>query len=271
MRIAGIDGRTARQARVLALLVSLSLFASAGLLTGCGGSFDGGLGGEFKEQQKTGSGLTTGSTPETASAAVPLPRSAEALTSVATPGNAAYKIGPQDVLDVSVFKVPDLTRSVQVADTGTINVPLLGEVPAAGKTARELERDLAKRLGAKYLQSPQVSVAIKEYNSQRVTIEGAVKTPGVHALKGKTTLIQLVALSGGLDAATSDSTVVSVRYTDGKRYAAKCDVAAIKSGEAQDPAILPGDVVVANSSALKAAWADFLKALPVATFAALVL
>jgi polysaccharide biosynthesis/export protein len=265
MRVAGIGiSRTARHARVLALLASLPLFASAALLTGCGSSFDGGLGGEFKEQQKTGSGLTTGSTTETASEAVPLPRSAEALTSVATPGNAAYKIGPQDVLDVSVFKVPDLTRSVQVADTGTINLPLLGEVPAAGKTARELERHLAKQLGAKYLQSPQVTVYVKEYNSQRVTVEGAVKTPGVHTLKGRTSLLQFIAMSGGLDA-VSDSAVVVFRRTDGKRYAARFDIDEIRAGRAEDPTIMAGDVIVVSTSAMKSAWQDFLKALPVAS------
>jgi polysaccharide export outer membrane protein len=150
-------------------------------------------------------------------------------------------------------------------------ISLSGRVSVAGKTARELERDLAKKLGAKYLQSPQVTVAVKEYNSQRVTIEGAVKAPGVHALKGKTSLLQLVAMSGGLDTATSDSTLVIFRHTEGKRYAAMFDLGPIKKGEAQDPAILPGDVVVANSSTMKAVWGDFLKALPIASFALLLL
>ena len=259
------------------LLISLIAACCGAALTGCGPS----LTNEFEllqAQQKAGSGVAeqksgSGVMMASASGADPLrmPASAAALSSVGTPGSTGYKIGPADVLDISVFKVPELARTVMVDDTGTISIPLLGEVPAAGKTSRELEHDLAKGLGAKYLQSPQVSVTIKEYNSQRVTIEGAVRTPGVHALKGKTSLLQLVALSGGLDTATSDSTAVIFRYTDGKRYAAKFDISAIKSGEAQDPPILPGDVVVANSSALKAAWADFLKALPVATFAALVL
>jgi polysaccharide export outer membrane protein len=93
----------------------------------------------------------------------------------------------------------------------------------------------------------------------------------VHALKGKTTLLQLVAMSGGLDGGASDSTVVVFRNTDGKRYAARFDVDDIRKGQAQDPVILPGDVVVANSSALKSAWGDFLKALPVASFALLLL
>ena len=91
------------------------------------------------------------------------------------PTTAGYKIGAMDVLDISVFQVPELTKSVQVADTGTINLPLIGEVAVAGKTAQQVERDLTAKLGAKYLQNPQVTVYVKEYNSQQVTIQGADK------------------------------------------------------------------------------------------------
>ena len=125
-------------------------------------------------------------------------KAAQTLTASATPGNSAYLIGPQDVLDVSVFKVPELTKSVQVADTGTINLPLVEEVPAMGKTTHDLERDLTAKLGGKYLQKPQVTVVVKEYNSQRVTVEGAVKKPGVYPVRGQMTLLQLVASAEGL-------------------------------------------------------------------------
>jgi polysaccharide export outer membrane protein len=90
----------------------------------------------------------------------------------------------------------------------------------------------------------------------------------VHVLKGKTTLLQLVAISGGLDA-SSDSTMVVFRQADGKRYAGRFEIDAIRKGEAEDPAVQAGDVIVANSSAFKAAWGDFMKALPVASFAML--
>src|SRR6516162_10276568 len=85
----------------------------------------------------------------------------------AGPQKDAYTVGAMDILDISVFKVPELSKSVQVADTGTINMPLLGEVPAAGKTAQEIEQDLTRKLGAKYLKSPQVTVFVKDHNSQR--------------------------------------------------------------------------------------------------------
>jgi polysaccharide export outer membrane protein len=262
------DLAAAATSHVSALLMLLAV-VGASALSGCGES----LTNQFEvtqSGQNGGNGLTAAPA-ETKEAALHLPPSAQALTSTGTPGNTAYKIGPQDVLDIAVYKAPELGRSVQVADTGTVNLPLLGEVQAAGKTARQLEHDLASKLGAKYLQSPQVAVQVKEYNSQRVTVEGAVKNPGVHALKSKTSLLQLVAISGGLDSTTSDSTVVVFRQIDGKRYAARFKVDEIRKGQAEDPPILPGDVVVANSSAIKSAWGDFLKALPVASFAMLLL
>jgi len=185
--------------------------------------------------------------------------------SVNNPG--AYKIGQADVLDISVFKVPELARTVEVAESGTINFPPVGEVSVVGKTVRDIEHDLAKKLEAGYLRSPQVTVSVKEFNSQRVTIEGAVMKPGVHALKGKTTLLQLIAMSGGIDRDVSDSTVVLFRNADGQRHATKFDIDAIRAGQAQDPLIFPGDMVVANSSPLKAAWSEFIKGMQPATAA----
>jgi len=190
---------------------------------------------------------------------------ADMLTAVAKPGNAAYKIGPLDILDISVFKVPDLTKEVQVAEDGTINYPLVGAVAAAGKTSRELELELTKELGAKYLRDPQVTVMIKEYNSQRVTISGSVKTSGVYAIKGATSLMQLVAMAGDVDTTTDSGDVVVFRTINGQRSAAKFDIDAIKSGQAADPQVEPGDVIVVNSSATKVALHNILMALPLAT------
>jgi polysaccharide export outer membrane protein len=175
----------------------------------------------------------------------------------------AYTIGPTDVLEISVFKVPELYKTVQVADTGTINLPLVGEVPAAGKTAQQLERELTVKLGDKYLQNPQVSVMVTQNNSQHVTIQGAVEKPGVYPLKGKTSLLEVVAVAGGFKD-TSDSTVLVLRQSEGKRSAAKFDVAEIQKGQAEDPTIQSDDVVVAGTSAIKKGFNAVLKALPLA-------
>jgi len=175
----------------------------------------------------------------------------------------AYRIGSADMLDITVFKVPDLSKTVQVSETGTINLPLVGELQAAGKTTQELERDLTAKLGATYLQNPQVTVLVKENNSQRVTIQGAVEKPGVYPVKGRTSLLELVAMAGGFKAA-SDSTVLILRQENGKRSAAKFDVAIIQKGRADDPTMQAGDVVVAGTSAIRAGFNSVLKALPIA-------
>ena len=190
------------------------------------------------------------------------------LTAVSDPSSSAYKIGPLDVLEVSVFKVPDLSRTVQVADSGTINLPLVGEVPAAGRTAQDVERDLTKRLGAKYLQSPQVNVYVKEYNSQRVTIEGSVKKPGVYPIRGDASLLQIIATAEGLTD-TAQSEVAVFRNVDGKRTAAKFDVGEIRSGTMQDPKLVQGDVIIVSDSAVKSAYQGLLKAIPLASIAPL--
>jgi polysaccharide biosynthesis/export protein len=189
---------------------------------------------------------------------------AETLTAAATPGNNAYKIGALDVLDISVFKAPELSKSVQVADTGTVNLPLIEDVQVVGRTAQEIERDIAGRLGAKYLQKPQVTVYVKEYNSQRVTVEGAVKKPGVFPVRGGNTLLQYLAMAEGLDP-NSDSTVLVFRTTNGVRSAAKFDVSEIRAGTAKDPTLFSGDVVVAPSSTMKEVFNNFIKVLPLAS------
>jgi polysaccharide export outer membrane protein len=183
-----------------------------------------------------------------------------------TPEKNAYRIGPLDVLDFSVFQAPDLSKTVAVAEDGTIDVPLLGATPAAGKTASELQRDLSAKLGAKYLQNPQVTVLVKEFNSSRVTVSGAVKNPGVFPYKGET-LLQYVNMAGGLNE-TSNSIVLVLRQSGGKRSSVKFNVADVQSGRANDPRMQSGDVIVADASVLKTGLNTVLKALPVAGTAA---
>jgi polysaccharide export outer membrane protein len=195
-------------------------------------------------------------------------QAADRLTSVARPGNSAYRIGPLDILDISVFKVPDLNKSVQVAEDGTIGYPLIGDIPAAGKTAHELEHDLAQKLGSKYLKNPQVAVLVKEYNSQRVTVTGSTKQTGVYPVKGHTTLLQVLAMAGDVNPDLASGEIVVFRTIEGQRRAARFDVDAIKSGKADDPQIQAGDVVVVDTSATKVALSNILKVMPLATTAA---
>src|SRR5262249_53321396 len=130
---------------------------------------------------------------------------------------------------------------------------------------QEIERDLEKRLGAKYLKNPQVTVYVKEYNSQRLTVEGAVKRPGVYPLKGKTTLLQAIALAEGQNTDLSSGNVFVFRRADGQRTAARFDVDEIRAGTVEDPIMRQGDVVIVETSSGKVAFNNFVKVLPVAT------
>jgi polysaccharide biosynthesis/export protein len=257
--------------RASALLAVLT----AGALTACGASLnDNAQFSTAPTQSNPAMGLAAGSTNNhpnttgsTVTGSIALDANAKEalkLTAVSDPTSSAYKIGPLDVIEVSVFKVPDLSRTVQVADSGTVNLPLVGEIPAVGRTAQEIERDLTKRLGAKYLQSPQVNVYVKEYNSQRVTVDGSVKKPGVYPIRGDATLLQVIATAEGLTE-TAQSDVVVFRNVDGKRTAGRFDVNDIRAGNSKDPKIQQGDVIIVSDSAVKSAYQGLLRALPLAT------
>jgi polysaccharide export outer membrane protein len=109
-----------------------------------------------------------------------------------------YVIGPQDVIEVNVFDVPELNRTLRVDNDGTIMVPLLGRVGAAGLTSSQLQEKLAAEWGKDYLQNPEVAIFVREFHGQPVTVIGAVEKPGLYYLSGPRTLIEVLSLAGGL-------------------------------------------------------------------------
>jgi polysaccharide export outer membrane protein len=159
-----------------------------------------------------------------------------------------YRVAPMDVLEVTVYDAPNLSRPAQVSASGYISLPLIGDVRATGKTTDQLQSDIAALLKKDLMQSPQVFVNVKEYNSQRVTVDGAVMKPGVFPLKGKTTLIEVVAQAGGLSALGSPSGVYVLRQVDGKKMAARFDLNEIRKGQKNDPVVKAGDIVMVDES-----------------------
>lgn len=159
-----------------------------------------------------------------------------------------YRIGPLDQLEVSVFQVPDLSRTVRVNSAGEISLPMIGAVLAGGKTVGELERTIADKLRESFLQDPQVSVFIQEFASQRVTVEGSVGSPGIKPLTGRTTLLQLIAMSGGLTRMADPSKIIIYRTIDGQRMAALFNLVDIRSGYVEDPLIFGDDIVIVDDS-----------------------
>jgi len=184
------------------------------------------------------------------------------LPAVPVMGSTDYRVGPLDVLDIEVFGVPDLTRSVRVSVDGEFFLPLVGMVPASGKTVGELQTEVAKRLEDGLMVNPQVTVFVKEYVSQRVTVEGAVREPGIYALTGRTSLLQIIAMSKGLDELANPGGIVIYRNIDGRRYAAAFDIREIRAGRLVDPEVLGSDIVVVDYSGARSGLRDFLWTVP---------
>jgi polysaccharide export outer membrane protein len=115
-----------------------------------------------------------------------------------------YKIGPEDLLEISVFEEEKLNKTVRVSSQGNISLPLLGILRVKGLTANELEKEIRDLLAEKYLQDPHVSVFIKEYRSQRIAVIGAVEKPGVFEVSGQKTVLDMLAMAGGLKVSHED-------------------------------------------------------------------
>ncbi|MBS7539994.1 polysaccharide biosynthesis/export family protein [Ancylobacter lacus] len=182
-----------------------------------------------------------------------------------------YRLGALDTVSVNVFGVEEMTGDFQVSPAGAISFPLIGTVPASGMTTQQLQATLTKKLAADYLQSPQVSVAVKDYNSQRVTVDGSVAKPGVYPITGTSTLLQALAQAGGPDRYSDPQSVLIFRNVGAQRTVARFDVTQLRAGKAEDPAIKAGDVVVVPESSMKVGARDWLQFLPVAGLFAAVL
>lgn len=109
-----------------------------------------------------------------------------------------YKIGSEDLLEISVFEDEKLNKIVRVSSQGNISLPLLGILRVKDLTANELEKEIRDLLAEKYLQDPHVSVFIREYRNQQISVIGAVDKPGLYEVKGQKTVLDLLAMAGGL-------------------------------------------------------------------------
>lgn len=175
-----------------------------------------------------------------------------------------YRIGPLDTVSVAVFQEPELSaEAIQVDAAGNITLPLIGSVAAAGRSASELAAVIADRLGARYLENPQVTVSVSGSVSQKVTVQGEVNQAGVYDIKGRTTLLEALALARGETRVAALQEVVVFRTVNGQRMGAVFDVRAIRSGQAEDPAIVGNDIVVVGYSQARAIWRDILQSAPI--------
>src|SRR5207244_6457632 len=140
-----------------------------------------------------------------------------------------------DRLSIKVFKSEDMSGDYDVDLTGRISLPLMGEVEAANLTTAELDQRLTERLGAKYLEHPDVSVSIKQSAGRLVTIDGAVKDSGSFPVMGSLSLMQAVALAKGTTEDANPHRIAIFRTINGKRQAAAFDLTSIRQGPSPDP------------------------------------
>lgn len=197
----------------------------------------------------------------TSGAALPAPDTTAA--SGAYEGQTEYRLGPQDLIEVSIFGVQDLSKVVRVNSNGQVSLPLIGSIVAGGRTIPELERELAKSYSDGFLQNPQVTIFVKEFASQRITLEGAIEKPGIYPLTGKTSLLQAIAVAGGVSALADLNGVVVFRQVDGKRAAAVYSLRDLRKGAIDDPQLYGDDMIVVEQSGSKTAFRRLIESIPV--------
>lgn len=174
-----------------------------------------------------------------------------------------YQLVPGDKLKITVFRVEELSGDYTVDLAGNISFPLVGTVSATGMSASELGALLEIRLGADYLQSPKVSVAVTESTGRLVTVDGSVREPGTYPVVSRMTLVDAVAMAKGTDDYSNPRRVAIFRQIEGQRMAAAFDLTDIRRGEAEDPRVYPGDVIVVDGSRTRGTLREILTALPV--------
>jgi polysaccharide export outer membrane protein len=156
-----------------------------------------------------------------------------------------YRIGPEDVLQIFVWKNETLSRVVSVRPDGKISLPLLGDVEAAGRTTRDLREVLVKRF-TEFIAAPEISVIVNEIKSIKVSVIGEVPKPGRYELKSRTTVLDMVALAGGFGPFASRAKMVVLRPEGGKmkRIPFNFNRAVSEGGEQENFYLQPGDIVV---------------------------
>src|SRR5262245_46518591 len=130
-----------------------------------------------------------------------------------------YIIGPEDILEITVWKNADLSRQVQVRPDGRISLPLLGDISAVAKTPVQLTEEISAGLRT-YMESPTISIMVKEVNSYQIYVLGEVNKPGKYPLKSKTTLLQGITVAGGFTSMAARNKIVVFRFSkDGEGLA----------------------------------------------------
>lgn len=183
---------------------------------------------------------------ETKSAAAQVTNSAPAAPGVTKPHDDSFVIGADDVLAVSVWKEPDISRSVPVRSDGKISLPLAGEIQAGGQTPRQLEQEIAKKLQS-FISEPEVTVIVQEMKSQKFNVLGKVAKPGSYLLSNNMTVLDAIAMAGGFrDFAKQKSVYVLRENPDGTQTQLPFNYKDVVKGKnpGQNVRLAPRDTIV---------------------------
>ena len=179
-----------------------------------------------------------------AQAPVPAPAAAARADAVVIPpDDGDYKIGAEDVLDISVWKNPELSRTVPVRPDGKVSLPLVNDIQAAGLTPSRLRQELTRRL-SEYVPSPEVAVIVREVHSAKVSVVGQVRNPGRYEVRSAATVLELIALAQGFtDFASRDRIIVLRQNATPARIT--FNYRKLTDGTEQDNFLVqPGDIIV---------------------------
>ena len=157
---------------------------------------------------------------------------------------ADYQIGPEDVLDISVWKNAELSRKVPVRPDGKISLPLVNDIQAAGLTPSELRQQLATKL-AEFVPTPEVSVVVAEVQSNKVAVVGAVKMPNRFTLRSPATVLEMIALAQGLTEFANKDRIVVLRTNGSTTTRIPFNYRKVADGSDQENFLVkPGDIIV---------------------------
>jgi polysaccharide export outer membrane protein len=159
-------------------------------------------------------------------------------------GESEFRLGPEDVIEVSVYQEKELGGTVPVRPDGKISIPLIGEMPASGKTATQLQQEITLKY-AQFVSAPAVTVVVKEVNSPKVSVLGEVKNPGVYKIKERSTLLDAIAMAGGLTEYAKKDKITIIRVDSaGEQQRIKVNLDDYFKGRSTDPFyVLPYDKI----------------------------
>ena len=168
-----------------------------------------------------------------------------AAAAVAAPDQATYLLGPEDTLEISVWKEPDLTKQLVVRPDGKITYPLIGEIQAAGRTVKHLQEEILKRL-EKYVTDAHVTVILLKAQNYKIYVTGKVNKPGDFVIGKPVNVMQAISMAGGLTPFASPGSIAVLRTMGGKEEVFPFNYKEVAKGQflEQNRTLLPGDVVV---------------------------